>query len=292
MRFETMGDRRLTTCQVQSRNADWPQLVVERRTNGAGSHSGMAYPCNELIVMMSGQAIVRRAGDGINEHCVARAGTGWTGPMGFVEEAELSDPIDCIHLCLPIGLIDRSALADFDIDPDKVQLSFAGGFADRFVYHAALAFADLLHRPAHPADRLFVDGMTTALAAHLIARYTIDRWTAKRPPAKLDGRRLARVLGYIRDNLGEPLRLDRLAAEAALSPFHFSRLFKDATGLAPHRYVTMLRVQAAKDALGGTGVSLIEIALDTGFGSLDNFIRAFRRHTGLTPGQYRALTRE
>jgi AraC family transcriptional regulator len=241
--------------------------------------------------MTGGQAIVRRSGDGITEHCVARAGTAWTGPIGFVEKAELSDPIECIHMCLPSGLIDRSALADFDIDPSKVQLSFAGGFVDRFVNDASQAFSDFFQRPHHPADRLFVDGMTAAFVAHAIANYTIDRWKPPTLPRKFDARRLKRVLDYIDSNIGRPIALDQLAADACLSPFHFSRLFRDATGLAPHRYVTNRRVQSAKDALARPGPSLVEIALDNGFGSLDNFIRVFRKTTGLTPGQYRSLGR-
>jgi AraC family transcriptional regulator len=242
--------------------------------------------------MVGGQSIVRRAGDGLVERCAARAGTAWTGPIGFVEKAELSDPIECIHLCLPSGLISRSALADFDIDPSKVELSFAGGFVDRFINDAAQAFSDFLERPPHPTDRMFVDGMTTALVAHIIANYTIDRWKPPTIPKTLDLRRLQRVLDYIDSNIGKPIALDQLAAEACLSPFHFSRLFRDATGLTPHRYVTDRRVQAAKDALALPEPSLNEIALDKGFGSLDNFIRVFRKKTGLTPGQYRRLRRQ
>jgi AraC family transcriptional regulator len=288
--FETMGDRRVTTCQVHSRKDEWPQIVVERRTNGAGSHADQAYPCNEIIVMTGGRSIVRRTGDGFVEHCVARAGTAWTGPIGFVEKADLSNPIECIHLCLPSNLISRSALIDFDIDPAKIELSFAGGFVDRFINDTAQAFSDLLMRPPHMADRLFVDGMTAALVAHIIASYTIDRWTPSTSPQKLDGRRLQRVLDYIDGNIGNPVALHQLAAEASLSPFHFARLFRDATGLSPHRYVTERRVNAAKDALASPKPSLNEIALDSGFGSLDNFIRVFRKKTGLTPGQYRKLS--
>ena len=292
MGFETMGDRRRGTCEVHSRNDEWAQIVIERRTNGAGAHSGQAYPCNELIVMTGGQAIVRRSGDGIVERSVAKAGTAWTGPIGFVEKAELSDPIECIHICLPSGLIDRSALADFDIDPSKVELSFAGGFVDRFINDASQAFSAFFQQAPHSSDRLFVDGMTAALVAHVIANYTIDRWKPAAPPQLFDTQRLKRVLDYIDGNLGRQLTLDQLAAEACLSPFHFSRLFRRATGLAPHRYVTGRRVQAAKDALALAGPSLIDIALDKGFGSLDNFIRVFRKNTGLTPGQYRRLSRQ
>jgi AraC family transcriptional regulator len=287
MSIETMGDRRRDTCVVHGRAVETLDIVVERRTNGAGSHDPQAYPCNELIIMFGGQALVERSGEGIDERCFARAGTGWTGPIGFWEKAVLSDPIDCVHLCLPSELIDNSAQLDFDVDPAKIELAFAGGFHDRFVNEVAQALWSLSEQPPHPTDRLFVDGLTAALVAHVVKRYTIDRWKPKSMPRALDSRRLKRVLDHIDANLFEPLALSDLAAEACLSPFHFSRLFKEATGSSPQRYVTDRRVEAAKTALASAEVSLIDIALDQGFGSLDNFIRVFRKATGETPARYR-----
>jgi AraC family transcriptional regulator len=131
--------------------------------------------------------------------------------------------------------------------------------------------------------------MRTALAAHLIGSYTVDRW---QPPARtpsLDARRLKRVLDFIEAHLASDISLDDLAAEACLSPFHFSRLFREATGLSPCRYVTDRRIQAAQKMLAVEQSSLVQVALDTGFGSQGNFTRAFRKATGLTPGQYREL---
>lgn len=288
--FETMGVRRTETCQTLGRRDDWSNLIVERRTNGAGSHPPQAYPCNELIFMLAGRSMVQRTGEGRVEQCLATPGTAWTGPVGFYERAEIESPITCLHMCLPPTLIAHSALADYDIDPDKVELSFAGGFVDPTIIHLAHAFSRLLAEPAKPTDRLFADGLTAALTAHLIASYTIDRW---KPPARkpaLDARRLRRVIEYIDEHYAEPITLDRLATEAGLSPFHFSRLFRDATGFTPHRYVTDRRIQAARKALERE-TPLRGIALESGFGSQDNFTRVFRKTMGLTPGQYRDLCR-
>ena len=127
--------------------------------------------------------------------------------------------------------------------------------------------------------------------AHVVEHYTVDRWTPKAMPRTVDSRRLKQVVDYIEANLDASLALDQLAAHACLSPFHFSRLFKEATGSTPLRYVTERRVEAAKAALGDDDSSLIDIALDHGFGSLDNFIRVFRRCTGETPARYRRHTR-
>ena len=61
------------------------------------------------------------------------------------------------------------------------------------------------------------------------------------------------------------------------------------TGLSPHRYVTDRRVQAARHELARNRLSLVEIALEFGFGSQANFTRVFRKAASLTPGQYREL---
>ncbi len=291
MSFETMGDQRRGTCQVLGRIDHQARLVIERRINGAGSHPRQAYPCNELIVMLGGRAVVRRSGDGKVEKCLAKAGTAWTGPVGFMEKAELSEAIPCLHVCLPPALLDHSALADYGIDASLIELAFVGGLADPLLVTVARAFEGLLDEPHVPTNRLFVDGLTTALAAHLIANYTVDRWKPSTAAHKLDECRLNRVTDYVDAHYAEPIPLERLAAEACLSPFHFSRLFREATGLTPHRYVTERRVRAAREALALDRATLLEVAAEHGFGSQDNFTRVFRRSTGLTPGQYRVMVR-
>jgi len=99
------------------------------------------------------------------------------------------------------------------------------------------------------------------------------------------------VLDLVDDRFASDISLDDLAAEACLSPFHFSRLFRKATGLSPHRYVTERRVREAKAKLTEGRLSLVEIALESGFGSQGSFNRIFRKHTGLTPGRFRAERR-
>lgn len=102
-------------------------------------------------------------------------------------------------------------------------------------------------------------------------------------------RRLQRALDLVEARLADDLSLADMAAEACLSPFHFLRLFRDAVGLSPHRYLTSRRIQAAQAMLAGREASLVQIAFDTGFASQGSFTRTFRRWTGLTPGRYRAL---
>ena len=138
------------------------------------------------------------------KRAIARPGMSYLVPVGTHEShLELSDRMECLHLYLPPTLLDQSDLVDFDIDPAKLQIAYADGLADPCSSTSARRFATLLHRPRQPTDAMFVEGIQVALAAHLLANYTVDRW---RPPEKspsLDPRRLQRVLDYIEASLNQ-----------------------------------------------------------------------------------------
>ena len=90
-----------------------------------------------------------------------------------------------------------------------------------------------------------------------------------------------------------PLSLQRIAARAGLSPYHFSRLFTARTGRSVMLHVRQRRLSAAAWRLAGeSGLKLAELALDSGFESQEAFTRAFRRAFGVSPGRFRraALT--
>jgi len=290
MALVTHGDEKYQNSEKLAGTSYWSALSIEHRKFEAGRQATPVPICTELVMLLSGGGVVCRAGNGEVQKSLARPGMSYLVPVGTQEShLELSDRMECLHLYLPPTLLDQSALADFDIDPAKVEIAYAHGLADQVLFHICSPLRDLLHRPRQPTDALFVEGIQVALAAHLLGHYTIDRW---RPPEKspsLDPRRLQRVLDYIEASLGLDIRLDGLAAQACLSPYHFSRLFREATGLSPHRYVIDRRVQAARQELARSNFSLVEIALQFGFGSQANFTRVFRKATSLTPGQYREL---
>lgn len=106
----------------------------------------------------------------------------------------------------------------------------------------------------------------------------------------LDARRLQRVLQYIDAHLGKEIMVEELASAAALSRFHFSRMFKATTGQTPQKFLGQRRLELAK-ALLAEGRSITQIAQACGFASESNFGRSFHRATGVTPGRYRKLAR-
>lgn len=79
--------------------------------------------------------------------------------------------------------------------------------------------------------------------------------------------------------------LASLAREAGMSPFHFARLFREATGAPPHRYLLSVRLREAAQRLR-EGARVTDACFDVGFGNLSHFVRAFRRAFGVSPSRY------
>lgn len=97
------------------------------------------------------------------------------------------------------------------------------------------------------------------------------------------------VLDYIEENLCEDLSLDALADRAAISPFHFHRLFHAWCGETLSSFVRRRRVERAAGRLRYcTAEKITSIALSCGFSSPETFARAFREHFGMSPSQWRS----
>ena len=94
-------------------------------------------------------------------------------------------------------------------------------------------------------------------------------------------------LKYIHRRLGEDITLDQLAAQAALSPFYFTRKFKEGTGYTPYRYILISRINLAKFYLKSSADSVKNIGFSCGFHSEHSFCTSFKKELGMTPTEYR-----
>ena len=99
--------------------------------------------------------------------------------------------------------------------------------------------------------------------------------------------RLLPVLVHIQANLDGDLSLGALSAKAGLSQHHFHRMFRDALSETTKKYCERLRLERAAFALRSATDPVVQIALDVGFQSHEVFSRAFKRHFGVSPRQYR-----
>ena len=87
--------------------------------------------------------------------------------------------------------------------------------------------------------------------------------------------------------LFEDISVADIAASVSLSPSHLSRLFKMQTGFSPHEFITLRRIDAAKELLLTTDLSIKQIAYQVGYHSEANFITSFSGKSGITPAAFR-----
>lgn len=107
----------------------------------------------------------------------------------------------------------------------------------------------------------------------------------------LPATRVMRVREFVRANLHRTVRLDELAEIAGVSPFHFIRAFRSATGFTPYAFTINERIAAAMGLLAAADLSMAEIGKRTGFGSPARFSSRFLAVAGLTPSQFRRRAR-
>jgi len=133
-----------------------------------------------------------------------------------------------------------------------------------------------------PTGTAYSQALSIALAAR-IATLCASAPAPDRRAAPLSSRQLSRLTEHVARNLADSLTIERLAAVANMSPFHFARCFKQTTGMTPHQFVTRARISRARELLGSTRQSIREIAMSLGFASQSHFTDVYRSATGTTP---------
>jgi AraC family transcriptional regulator len=149
-------------------------------------------------------------------------------------------------------------------------------FFDADVWATALKLKAQLQYPCR-SQKAYVEALGIALAHELTRLNEAGSALASETRGGLPGWQ----------HLANEISLLSLAQLVQLSPFHFSRAFKQSFGMPPHRYLTWQRIERAKALLGERKLSVTEIGLDVGFSETSSFTAAFRKLTGETPTAYR-----
>jgi AraC family transcriptional regulator len=138
-----------------------------------------------------------------------------------------------------------------------------------------------------PLGRLYADLTAASLVSQLLRRHAADPIDFGPLRGGLPMPQLRRAMEYITDHLDRDLRLEEIAHEVGLSPFHFAREFRALTNQTPYQYLLDQRMDRAKHLLKNHPWTVQEIAAMTGFHSPVNFVRTFRQRVGATPGAWR-----
>lgn len=100
-----------------------------------------------------------------------------------------------------------------------------------------------------------------------------------------------RAAHYIRERFSDPLTVTEIAGRALLSRFHFSRVFKEETGISPGRFLTAVRIHEAKRLIENTSMNIADVSAAVGYTSLGSFTQSFTAGVGVSPNRFRRLSR-
>jgi AraC family transcriptional regulator len=165
-------------------------------------------------------------------------------------------------------------------------------FSDPLVNACAQQLLGELARTSSPklTDSGFVERL-----AHIMFEQTcrvLEGKTGRKvPPDALQLGRLQGVLEWIGENLSNELSNAELAERAGVSESHFRRIFQEAMGMTPHRYVLRLRLERVHELLTRTSFSIARVAAQCGFNSQSHMTSCFAAAYGITPARARQQAR-
>ena len=195
------------------------------------------------------------------------------------------EPFLSLMVFVELPLLQRAMEEVFGADAPKVRLRDLSAFTDPDLSWLMECVREELL--ARRASALRVQGLAHMIATHLARNYAEVAPEAVSGSPSLPGFKLKQVTDWIEEHLADEFDLERLAAQAGLSKFHFHRLFREATGVSPAKYQLNARMNAARRLLRETKQSIATISVDLGFSTASHFAQVFRRETSMRPSEYR-----
>jgi AraC family transcriptional regulator len=271
--------------RVSSEGLGWSSLYASSQREAPYEAQFAAVRDHLIILHLDGPVGVARAlGKSQSRRVIAPGGL-FMLPGGVDFGVRLEGYLDSLHLYLRQQVIEEVA-GDCGIQSNgPIELLARLGVQDPLIEQLALSIRDVLENPDVSAP-MYVDYLARLLAAHLLRKHSSLAHTTAAPQGGLSRAQVERAIDYMESNLCEPLTLADVANASGLSPSHFARRFKSATGAPPHQYLIAMRVERAKRLLLQRE-PIAEIALDCGFSHQEHLTRVFRRMTGMTPASFR-----
>ncbi len=190
------------------------------------------------------------------------------------------------HTCMLItDRFVRRVAQEAGADPDRFEIAPFFDTPDPHTERVGLSLLSEM-KTGGLGGELLAESLANVLALHLVRHHSSLGRRSKRMTERGGGfsrRALGRATDYVNDNLSRKLTLAEMAGAARMSPYHFARSFKAATGLSPHRYVIQRRVERAKALLADTDLTIAEVAKAVGFANQSHLAFHVRRLLGVSP---------
>lgn len=195
-------------------------------------------------------------------------------------KAYLTNSFDSAEFHIPRELF--TDIAERHESSKIIDLSLTCGTYDPVLEGLARTMVPTLDHP-YRSNPLFDDALVLTLYWHLAVTYGNLKPIRQYGLGRLAPWQERRARELIDSNLAGGISIDMLAAACGLSPSHFKRAFKETTGLPPHRWLTIRRVEMAKSLLLRGILSMAEIAAASGFADQSHFSRVFGSVVGERP---------
>ncbi len=268
------------------RRAGWEHLAIShhRLPPGECSHS---LPLHLIRIALQNSLPLERSSNNGRMHRLSVT----TGDLAFCQARSqqwmrwLANAEFLLLWLDPILLTHLAEEAQFP--GDRIELfEFDHEIQDPFILQVGLTLQRELVEEPTTLSSLYVGTLANALTAHLLKSYC--HLPESKPlvfpiPEKLARTPWQQVVEYIHEHLSHSLTIAELASVAGMSPYHFTRSFKQTIGLSPHQYVLWSRVERAKNLLLQGEETLSALATHLGFADQSHFTRSFKRFTGVTP---------
>jgi AraC family transcriptional regulator len=266
----------------------WVGLQAARyRASPTWEYNAPALTHHRLVLVTRPPRELELRFEGLKRHVPPPAGAIILVPAGTPGRVRWSGGFEWLHIYLEPGLVERVAAEAFGLDPARLTLPPLDALGLPHV-RSVLGAVDAELTGGGAGGRLAAESLAHVLAVHLIRHVLAPRRPERGRDGALPRGRLRAVVEYIEEHLDAGLTLERLAAAARLSVYHFARQFRAATGLPPHQYVILRRVERAKQLLqAGTSLSLAEVATHAGFSDQSQLSHHFKRLVRVTPGEFR-----
>jgi AraC-like DNA-binding protein len=147
---------------------------------------------------------------------------------------------------------------------------------------------------ARPEARAAHEALLSDLMIAVIERFTPWRSfpaSIREMSARGGDWRIRKAAASMRSEAGRDAALDSFARDAGLSRSHFFRLFEASVGVPPKVYLNVVRMEKAVDAVLNRSVNISEISHQLGFAEPAHFTRFFRNHSGVSPREFRNVSR-
>ena len=270
---------------LSENKASWPMMqVCHYRFSAASETPEHCYSQHFISVHLDHINVVKEQTLNGRLQCSRfRAGDICLTPATAPVSVRLQAPCELVGLYIEPAFLTQ--LTAEVVNSDSLELVPQFKLNDPLIYQMAIALKAQLG--TRECNRLYVESMATAFSAHLLQHYSTRKPKVKTYSAGLSKARLGEVLEYIHEHSDQNPSLLEMAQQVQMSPYHFSRLFKQSTGLSPHQYLISHRVQQARRMLTTTALSIAEIAAQAGFTDQSHLARHFKRQLGVAPSQFR-----